>query len=119
MFFWDGFLDVARKLSEPGSEAQYRSAISRAYYFAFHLATPAAKRLGFDDRRGIPEPHKRIWRVFRSATAPGVSDVADLGKELRSMRMQADYEADKQFSQDQARRAVSAAEELSRCLRGI
>ncbi len=42
-----GFLNVADALSMGDTEAEWRSAISRAYYAAFHkcAAAPAARRL--------------------------------------------------------------------------
>jgi len=42
-----GFLDVANDLSTGPAEAHWRSAISRAYYAAFHKARRLLQQSGF------------------------------------------------------------------------
>ena len=41
------FLALAEKLIEDDTEGHWRSAVSRAYYAAFHVARSLLERLGF------------------------------------------------------------------------
>lgn len=88
-----GFLDVADALSTGSHESEWRSAISRAYYAAFHKARRLLRQSGFNVPRG-DQSHAYLW--FRLSNA-GQPDVMDAGTELgrlRSARNWADYDFD-------------------------
>lgn len=87
-FDWSGFLDVAARLrSEPG-EACARTAVSRAYYWAYHQSklalgnSPLANARHFDYWQGLALADKPRW----------AKSVADLGQTLMAKRLTADYD---------------------------
>ena len=55
-FDWNEYLSLATTLSEKADEASQRTAISRAYYAAFHAATLHAKRNGYQGGT-----HRKLW----------------------------------------------------------
>lgn len=85
------FLDQARRLAgDAENEADYRSAISRAYY-ACHLV--ARDALFGVDARGGGRPWR--WRVINSVDkVPGLRYDARLLRTLKRMREVADYVTD-------------------------
>ncbi len=92
-FRWSSYLDLARELSERpnASEASLRSAISRAYYAAFH----AARRVLLAKGVQIPDhgdAHGRIWHECRSRQGRELRPVGIKGRALRDDRDSADYE---------------------------
>jgi uncharacterized protein (UPF0332 family) len=94
-----GFLDVADDLSTGQREADWRSAISRAYYAAFHKARRLLWQNDFVVPRG-DQAHAYLWLRLSNSGHPDVENAgADLGR-LRTVRNRADYDFD--FSLDQA-----------------
>lgn len=88
-----GFLEVADAFSTGSLESEWRSAVSRAYYAAFHKARWLMRQCGFDVPRG-EQAHTYLW--FRLSNA-GHTDVMNAGAEpgrLRSARNWADYDFD-------------------------
>lgn len=73
------------------SEARFRSAVSRAYYGAFHLARAFLADVGVQVRRNA-EGHTEIYRLFCKVGLPGALKVATLLSSLRSARIRADYD---------------------------
>ena len=85
------FLGQAQRLARTAeNEADYRSAISRAYY-ACHLVARDAL-FGVDARGGRRPSH---WAVINSVDkSPGQSQAARRLRELKAMREAADYVTD-------------------------
>ncbi len=85
------FLELARILKGgPGTPENYRTAISRAYYAAFHVGVEALRSIGIRPSDG-PGGH---GEVVRCLGACGASDLQEAGirlKILHSRRRQADY----------------------------
>jgi len=46
-FDWTDYLQLARELAKYGTDAGHRSAVSRAYYYVYHLALSRAESNGF------------------------------------------------------------------------
>jgi hypothetical protein len=103
MFNWQDYYLLARELlsqadSSPIKEAMLRSAVSRAYYAAYHRACdylrdvkkyPSDQDLQTDKNRS----HQVIIDIFVSAVAP--PEWKKIGKELwrlKDFRRRADYE---------------------------
>jgi len=115
MFDWNGFLDLAERLAQGDDEASHRTAISRAYYFAFHRA-----RL-FVLSRGVALPrtgeaHDVVWEVLACA-GKGLRGAAAMGLGLRKMRRKSDY--DREFlgiGKGKAQDAVKLARAIVRLL---
>lgn len=88
LFNWDEYLTLAKSLSTNADEASHRSAISRAYYFAFHAATIKAKLGGYTDRT-----HSRLWFFYQRQTDRNARRISTLGNQMQTAREEADYVA--------------------------
>ena len=89
------FLEYAKKLAARGTstEAEQRSAISRAYYGAYHVARAFLKDLGID--RTDHQDVKNCLCYSGNAEAKFAGEcLGDLG----TARRRADYEIDKQLA---------------------
>ncbi|MCL2824689.1 MAG: hypothetical protein FWD57_11920 [Polyangiaceae bacterium] len=91
MIDWNGFLSLAEELATRGDVAAKRSAISRAYYCAYHVARQ------FLEISGVPvadegRAHYVVWKHLRdkgrSCRVVGID-----GSKLYLLRKQADYDA--------------------------
>ncbi len=88
-----GFLEVADELSTGSREADWRSAISRAYYAAFHKARRFLRHNGF----AVPhaeQAHAFLWLRLSNSNHPDVIDAGQALNDLRKERNRADYEMD-------------------------
>jgi uncharacterized protein (UPF0332 family) len=101
------FLQVAVQLASQASEPHWRSATSRAYYAAFHVAREALEQNGVH----IPENatgHERVIRCLNNAQDIELAKAAANLGTLRSSRITADYRLrSASFSRSQA--AISLA----------
>jgi uncharacterized protein (UPF0332 family) len=109
------YLALATTLAAGTSEAEWRSAISRAYYAAFHVARELLLSLGFR----VPQAergHSYLW--LRLANA-GVADVRIAGNRLNALRGQrnrADYASHPSVPQATAANEVKNAEDIIQAL---
>jgi len=87
------FLILAEELSKKNKEAAYRSAISRAYYAAFHKAKNILISMQIPMRRD-KEIHHQIYDYLLYCGNDDVSDAASQLDALRTGRNDADYELD-------------------------
>ena len=89
MYNWDEFLGVAKHLVTLPDEGSNRTAIGRAYYYAFHHA-----RLVIMRRKNKPLDtsigHKQVWNELKKMGGKMLV-IGELGDELRTLRVQADY----------------------------
>src|SRR5208337_4398264 len=85
------FLPLARNLAALPTEVAWRSALSRAYYAAFHVARDLLESMGF----AVPKAdaaHKHLaWRLGNCG-APQVEDAGRKLDILRGDRNSADYD---------------------------
>jgi uncharacterized protein (UPF0332 family) len=88
-----GFLEVANDLSIGLREADWRSAISRAYYAAFHKARRLLRFGGFTVPRA-EQAHAYLWLRLSNCQHPLVVDAGLSLNDLRSARNAADYDLD-------------------------
>ena len=91
MFDWREFLALAEELAGRGDDASKRSAISRAYYCAFHYARQ------FVEEQGVWVPtdgkaHTVVWETLEREGKARRRVGCD-GKRLRVLRCMADYES--------------------------
>lgn len=109
------FLVLARTLAASGTEAAWRSAVSRAYYAAFHVAREMLGDLGFT----VPpdeKAHAYLWlRLSNCGDAPTQKAGGDLSK-LRRDRGVADYKLQQGFIQPLALRAIRLADSIIQAL---
>jgi uncharacterized protein (UPF0332 family) len=86
-----GFLELADELSMGTRQADWRTAISRAYYAAFHKARTLLQQSGFH----VPvaqQAHAYLWLRLSNSGHPDVDNAGDLLYQLRRMRSWADYD---------------------------
>ena len=92
------FLDVAYTLIAGLDEANWCSAVSRAYYAAFHTARQLLEQCGFDPPRS-DVAHTYLW--IRLANS-GHIDIRNSSSELHNLRQarnRADYDLDRPLNQ--------------------
>jgi uncharacterized protein (UPF0332 family) len=109
------YLPLARTLAAGATEAEWRSASSRAYYAAFHVARVLLLGLGFR----VPQAeraHAHLWMRLSNA---GHADVVAAGRrlgDLRRERNRADYDDHRPVTQAVAAQNVRFAEEIIQAL---
>lgn len=99
------FLDVARRLQAQAHEADARSAVSRAYYAAYHHSKGWSDRLPLQGRPGSSGGvHQRFIHMLRNPDPSLAPDVKKkscmLAAKLeicKTRRRVADYELDEQM----------------------
>jgi uncharacterized protein (UPF0332 family) len=109
------FLVTADSLVKGPAEADWRSAVSRAYYAAFHVARELLEGLGFQ----VPQADRaHKYLVFRLCNC-GDAGIQQTGYDLdrlRRNRNQADYELGAAISQNTAAARVLLAERIIRVI---
>jgi hypothetical protein len=123
MISGDQFLELAGRLAATaGGEAECRTAVSRAYYGAFHLALTLIQDLGFS----IPANANAHAIVQRYLIGAGHTDAQRAGSLLSSLhadRIRADYRlqdsrlADVQFTRLRVALAQEIRSALAACRR--
>ena len=96
-FLWKDYLLVATEwvaaaTASSHPHAVYRSAISRAYYAAFHAAFTLAQSLGMEDTSSASD-HYRV-RKFFERRGRGGQQLSLLLRSLYDLRISADYVVD-------------------------
>ncbi len=125
-FAWEGFLHVAEALvadldgKDQDREARCRTAISRAYYAAFHSARDHLRIHLADANVSQKATHDYVRKGFdrRRKGTPQYRSVAAALRRLYADRLKADYEAEWQGQSlvDVARKAVDSGRQTLRNL---
>jgi uncharacterized protein (UPF0332 family) len=112
---WRDFLLLATRLAAGTTEADWRTAVSRAYYASFHIA----RRLFADLNFTVPRADRaHQYLVFRLSNC-GESIVEQAGRDLetlRRLRNRADYDDAPALPQPQAAAAIRLAEGIIQVL---
>ena len=89
-FSWREYLRLASELAERKSEeASIRSAVSRAYYAAFHTAANhRAARSSLPTRGGS---HGSVWLALMDSNVPTWQRAGNIGHKLMKFRHEVDY----------------------------
>jgi uncharacterized protein (UPF0332 family) len=115
-FDWGLYLNTARSLAaNTNDEAALRSAVSRAYYAAFGLASLRAVA----ENKHVPstgEAHAVVWKHFESASDRFRKKIGADGKRLRWRRRQADYDASAKISSAEVSDSLNTADSIIRFL---
>jgi uncharacterized protein (UPF0332 family) len=117
-FSWRTYLRLAESLVEPSSgrdEAALRSAASRAYYAAFNLALEWAAAESIDTSPHDDEcgnSHQACWRAFREHGDKNLRKVGTEGRDLRDIRVQADYHSYLSDPEALAEEAIDSAKRI-------
>ncbi|HJZ94827.1 MAG TPA: HEPN domain-containing protein [Gemmataceae bacterium] len=109
------FLSVAVRLAAEATEADWRSAISPAYYAAFHIARRLLADLNFTVPRADRAHQYLIFRLSNCGE-PVVEQAGRDLETLRRLRNRADYDDALPCTQPQAVAAVRRAEDVIRQL---
>ena len=105
------FLTLARQLAGGSTEAECRSAISRAYYGAFHVARQLMTELRFAVARA-DRAHTYLSRRLLAAGDPQVKQAGSDLNALRGDRNEADYDLHRPVTQAMASLQVRTAEQI-------
>jgi uncharacterized protein (UPF0332 family) len=112
------FLALAQRLANEADQAAWRSAVSRAYYAAFHRARRLMESLGFTVPRA-ERAHSYLWlRLHNCGHRPVQREAANLNV-LRGLRNQADYDLTRGFQQALAQAYVQVAAQVIQTLDAI
>jgi uncharacterized protein (UPF0332 family) len=111
------FLTVANQLAGGSTEAEWRSAISRAYYAAYHVARELMEVLGFTVPRA-ERAHVYLSRRLANCGHPRTCEAGSDLNSLRGDRNQADYDLHVQVTSQLAILHVRLAEQIVRYLDG-
>jgi uncharacterized protein (UPF0332 family) len=109
------FLDVADELATGAHEGHWRSAVSRAYYAAFHFARDLFHRCGF----AVPRAERAHNYLSMRLSNCGHPDVIVAGKrldDLRQARNRADYDLSPPLGEEEAVKLVDVAAGVVRTL---
>lgn len=86
----ENFIAVARLLAANATEAHWRSAVSRAYYGAFHVALRLLHSLGVSFPKAA-SAHEKAAYCLQHADDIGLKEAGRKLASLREMRNAADY----------------------------
>jgi len=109
------FLGVAPQLAGAATEAEWRSAVSRAYYAAFH----GARELLEDLRFTVPRADRAHAYLSRRLANCGHAETQQAGNDLNALRgdrNQADYDLHRPVTAELTRLHVLLAEQILRFL---
>jgi uncharacterized protein (UPF0332 family) len=109
------FLDVAYDLLGGTREADWRSAVSRAYYAGFHCAreffTAAAFKVPLSD-----QAHVYLWRRLGNSGHPDLKEAGLTMQHFRGLRNLADYDIGQVFEQTTAEKIIRRIDEIIQLL---
>jgi len=111
----EDFLNLAESWIQSGSEAEWRSAVSRAYYAAFHKARRLFTDLGFQPPRG-DQAHAYLWLRLLNCGDPQIQVAGSDLNTLRRDRNLADYGIDQNLSQTDGLTQVQSARQIIQVL---
>ena len=122
-FSWEHYLDVAEELlaaaGDELAEARWRSAASRAYYAAFGGCVAFLARRSQRVDAGVAGVHEQVIDAFARHPSRGWQIVAGELRDLRRVRITADYHDASAFTAVRARDSAAAARQLLADLRRI
>ena len=103
------FLTLARRLAREATEADWRTAIGRAYFAAFHVARNLLEGMGFD----VPHAdraHGHLWLRLSNCGDAQIQSAGGRLNVLRSDRNRADYDLWRFIRQNEADKCIDLAE---------
>ena len=112
------FLDVADDLITGDKEAEWRSAVSRAYFASFHTAQRLLKKCGFVVPKG-EQAHAYLWLRLANSAHPDVENAGNDLNHLRRNRNWADYVLDQPLAFATAQGFVQLADSIIQLLESV
>jgi uncharacterized protein (UPF0332 family) len=109
-FDWLEYFEIARELGQRPQEAAKRTAVSRAYYSAYQLASASLRHNNVrtyprDERKS----HLKIWNAYTQSTKIPCRKIGNEGLKLKEERRDADYDADSTFNDRRVEQCISKA----------
>ncbi|HME08152.1 MAG TPA: hypothetical protein VKG25_13945 [Bryobacteraceae bacterium] len=77
--------------SRSSDDGALRTAISRSYYYIFHLALERASGNGFVTVKG-ESSHLQLWNLFTKSPEPTCLNLGQIALRLKEKRQRADYD---------------------------
>lgn len=112
-FDWNEYLQLAKHLGGLRNEAASRTAVSRAYYCAFHAASLSLKSNNITTNpKYARDRHLQVWKIYIDSSDRDCVRIGNKGQRLKIERHAADYEPDRDFPDSHVQRCISQAEEL-------
>jgi uncharacterized protein (UPF0332 family) len=105
------FLRLAAILAQGKTEVEWRSAIGRAYYAAFHIARQLLLQLGFAVPRA-DRAHAYLWLRLSHAGDTGIEQAGSDLNGLRGDRNWADYDLKRRRAQAFSQGCVQVANDI-------
>jgi uncharacterized protein (UPF0332 family) len=105
------FLILADELATANRETDWRTAVSRAYFAAFHGARQLLQQGGFDVPRG-DQAHAYLWLRLAHCGHADLEVEGTRLNDMRRMRNKADYDLDTALEQKTALGTVRSAFQL-------
>ncbi len=112
------FLRLAEHYATGTTEADWRSAVSRAYYAAFHVARAFLTELGFDTPRA-DAAHAYLWRRLENGGHVPLALAGSRLNQLRGERNRADYDLQTDLRWKDAQAAVKSAAMIVTALQSL
>jgi uncharacterized protein (UPF0332 family) len=114
-FDWNNFLLLAEELAARADEASKRTAISRAYYFVFHLAFARAELTAGPFQVG-ESSHRWCWDKYANTYSKTRDKACNqlwlTGERIKRRRVKADYKQDLPRLEDEVRWTLEEAREF-------
>ena len=114
----EDFLKFAERTATGPTETDWRTAVSRAYYAAFHEARDFLTALGFQTPRA-DMAHAFLWRRLQNCGHVRLALAGSRLNQLRGERNQADYDLHRDLARDDAAAAVKSAAMIFDTLHGL
>lgn len=112
------FLSLANQLAAGASAAEWRTAVSRTYYAAFHVARDFFTALRFV----VPhedKAHAYLYHRLNNCGAPVVQNEARQLRDMRRWRNLADYDLHVSVAQADANRLIAVSEQFIQTLENL
>jgi len=111
-FDWTDFQKLARELAKRPQESCLRTAVGRAYYFAFHLARKRVIENGFAITPR-EDSHKQVWEKYSGSPEFECKKLAEIAMRLKGKRQRADYEEHYSRISEDAPQVIADAEDFA------
>jgi len=105
------FFVLAQELMQGHREVDYRSAVSRAYYSAFHACRTLLKNIP-NLPGSIGTSHQRVIDELLSHSDKQINSLGNKLKVARDLRQKADYQLERAFSRYEASRLLSQVQKI-------
>jgi len=112
-FDWNEYLRLAQQLGGLADDAASRTAVSRAYYSAFHAASMSVESNKITTNPKYErDRHLRIWNIYMDSSNKECRRIGNSGQRLKAERQYADYDSESSFPETRVERSIAQARAL-------